>query len=104
MTNTKETSVTPILIGNWKEECNTSSSQKLCDNFGLVNIFDRLYPDHDQFKTYKLGSQCIDFALTTPELADQVTNIVYKLQTLCTNHSCTVLKATIEHSILILAN
>jgi len=78
-TTRKDIAVTPILIGDWNEECKgTSSSQKICNEFGLVNIFDRLYPNQKQFKTYKRGSRCIDFALTTPELADRVTNFVYE--------------------------
>jgi hypothetical protein len=78
-TSREDISVTPILIGDWNEECKgTSSSQKVCDDFGLVNIFDRLYPKHEQFKTYKRGSRCIDFVLAPPELADRVSNFVYE--------------------------
>jgi hypothetical protein len=70
---------TPILIGDWNEECKgTSTSQKLCDEFGLVNVFKQLYPNQKQFKTYMRGSRTIDFALAPPELANRVTNFVYE--------------------------
>ena len=71
--------VMPIILGDWNEECKgTSNSQKLCDEFGLVDVWDRLYPDEPQFKTYIRGSRRIDFALALPATADCVTNIVYE--------------------------
>jgi hypothetical protein len=71
--------VTPLIIGDWNEECKgTSASQKLCNEFGLVNIFDRLYPNQAQFKTYMRGARTIDFALAPPNIADRVTNFVYE--------------------------
>ena len=48
------------------------------ENFGLVNIFDRLYPDQHQFKTYQRGSKIIDFALASLHIADKITNFVYE--------------------------
>ena len=70
---------TPIIIGDWNEECKgTSTSQKLCNEFGLVNVFNRIHPDHKEFKTYLRGSRTIDFVLTTPDIADRVTNFVYE--------------------------
>jgi hypothetical protein len=74
-----EDNVVPILIGDWNEECKGRlNTQKLCDDFGLVNIFQRLYPEQKQFKTYIRGARQIDFALAPPEIADRVTNFVYK--------------------------
>ena len=79
LTDDEDKTVIPILVGDWNEECKgTSTTQKLCDDFGLVNIFDRLYPDQKQFKTYLRGSRTIDFALAPPEIADKVTNFVYE--------------------------
>jgi len=75
----ENSSITPILLGDWNEECKgTSTSQKLCDDFGLVNIFNQVHPNHKQFKTYMRGSRTIDFALASPELAHRVTNFVYE--------------------------
>ena len=45
--------VLPILIYDWNEECiGKSNSKKLCDEFGLVNIYHRKFPNHEKFKTY----------------------------------------------------
>jgi hypothetical protein len=75
----EDSTVIPFILGDWNEECKgTSSSQKLCNEFGLVNIFTRLYPEHKQFKTHIRGSRTIDFALTFPDIADKVTNFVYE--------------------------
>jgi hypothetical protein len=66
-----ESVIVPFIIGDWNEECKgTSTSQKLRNEFGLVNIFNRMYPDHKQFKTQIRGSRTIDFALTFPDMAD----------------------------------
>jgi hypothetical protein len=55
-------------VGDWNEECKgTPTSQKLCDEFGLVNIFKQVYPNQKQFKTYMRGSRTINFALAPPE-------------------------------------
>ena len=68
-----------IIIGDWNEECKgTSNSQKLCDKFGLVDVWDRLYPNESLFKTYLHGSRRIDFALALPETADCITNIAHE--------------------------
>ena len=77
--NDSEGKTIPVIIGDWNEECTgTTNAQKLCNEFGLVNIFDHLYPNHPKFNTQQDGSRCIDFALTSPELASKVTNIMYK--------------------------
>jgi hypothetical protein len=66
-------------LGDWNEECKgTSASKKLCKEFGLVNIFDRLYPNQKRFKTMRRGSRPIDFSLAPLELADRVSNFLYK--------------------------
>ena len=51
---------------------------QICEQFNLVNIFHRLYPEHENFKTYRQGTKVIDFALALPSIADAVTNFVYK--------------------------
>jgi hypothetical protein len=77
---TNETStILPIILGDWNEECKgTSASKKLCEELGLVNIFDRLYPNQKRFKTMRRGSRSINFALAPLELADRVSNFVYE--------------------------
>ena len=43
---------TPLVLGNWNETCQgTSTSQKLCNEFGLVDIWLHLHPNHAQFST-----------------------------------------------------
>ena len=38
--NTASTPTIPIILGDWNEECTgTSTSQKLCDSFGLVDLW-----------------------------------------------------------------
>jgi hypothetical protein len=77
--NITNNNITPILLGDWNEECKgISTSQKLCYEFGLVNIFKQLHPNQKQFKTYMRGSRTIDFALAPPELAHRVTTFVYE--------------------------
>ena len=69
----------PMIIGDWNEECKgTSTSMFMCDEFGLVNVFERMYPNHPPFKTYRRGSSTIDFVLAPPDIADKVTNFVYE--------------------------
>ena len=54
----------PLIIGDWNEPCTgTTNAQKICNEFGLVNIFDHLYPNHPKFNTQQDGSRCIDYAL-----------------------------------------
>jgi hypothetical protein len=68
--NSTNNKITPILLGDWNEECKgTSTSQNFCDEFGLVNIFKQVHPNQKQFKIYMRGSRTIDFALAPPELA-----------------------------------
>ena len=65
--------ILPMLIGDWNEECiGKSNSKKLCDEFGLVNIFKRKFPNHEKFKTYQEGSICIDYGLIHKDLIDGV--------------------------------
>merc|ERR1711884_74382 len=68
-----------IIVGDWNEECNGgSTSNELCNEFGLVNIFDHHYPTQKKFKTYVRGSHQIDYALAPRDIADKVINIVYE--------------------------
>jgi hypothetical protein len=61
--NSARNNITPILLGDWNEECKgTSTSQKLCDENGLVNIFKQVHPNQKQSKIYMRGSRTIDFA------------------------------------------
>ena len=49
----KDKQVLPMLIGDWNEECiGKYNAKKLCDKFGLVNIFHWKFPNHEKFKTY----------------------------------------------------
>lgn len=69
----------PIIVGDWNEECKGgTTSNELCNEFGLVNIFDHHYPTQKKFKTYVRGSRQIDFALAPRDIADRVINIVYE--------------------------
>ena len=71
--------IIPILLGDWNEEFTTTSiPAQICNDFNLVNIFERMHPDHEKFKTYKRGNSVIDFVLAPPEIADSVTNFVYE--------------------------
>ena len=69
----------PIIVGDWNKECTGgSTSNQLCDEFGLVNIFVHLYLTQKKFKMYIRGSRQIDFALAPKDIAVKVTNIVYE--------------------------
>jgi exonuclease III len=77
--NKANTNVIQIIMGDWNEECKASSnSQMICNELGLVDAFDRIYPDHQEFKTYNRGSRRIDFVLTPANIADKITNFVYE--------------------------
>ncbi len=77
--NTASTPTIPIILGDWNEECTgTSTSQKLCDSFGLVDLWKFCNPALQSFKTYHRGHRRIDFALTTLPLASLAINMVYK--------------------------
>jgi gas vesicle protein len=66
-------------MSDWNKECNGySNSQLIYNELGLVDAFDRIYPDHQEFKTYNRGSRRIDFVLTTANIADKITNFVYE--------------------------
>jgi hypothetical protein len=72
--------VIPIIMGDWNEKCKGSSnSQIICNELGLVDAFDRIYPEHQEFKTYNRGSRRIDFVLTPANIADKITHFVYEL-------------------------
>ena len=63
--------VLPVLTGDWNEECmGRSNSKKLCDEFGLVNIFHSKFPNHEKFKTYQEGSTFLDYGLIHRDLME----------------------------------
>ena len=65
-----------MLIGDWNEECiGKSNLMKLCDEFGLVNIFHGNFPNHEQFKTYQERSTFIDYGLIHRDLIDKVDQV-----------------------------
>ena len=48
----KYKNIRPILVGDWNEECTSNSiPMELCHEFGLVDIFHRMYPHHEKFNT-----------------------------------------------------
>jgi len=64
-------------MGDWNETCfGTSTSAKLCREFGLVDIWSHHHPE-EEFNTYLRGSRRIDFAITTHELAEKA-NMIYE--------------------------
>ena len=68
----------PMLMGDWNEECRGSSNaQQICNEFQLVDIWKRKYPE-EEFNTYIGGSRRLDFAITTTRIADMVSNITYE--------------------------
>ena len=72
-------SVLPMLIGDWNEECiGNSNSKKLYDEFEMVNIFHRKYPNHKKFKTYQDGSMFIDYGIIQWKLIEQVDQKTYE--------------------------
>ena len=74
-----DTQVLPMLIEDWNEECiGRLNSKKLCDEFGLVNISHRKFPNHEKFKTYQERSTFIDYGLIHQDLIDKVDQVVYE--------------------------
>ena len=74
-----EQKVLPILIGDWNEECmGHSNSKKLCEEFGLVNIFHEKYPNHKKIKTYQKGSIFIDYGLIHRDLLEKIEIVTYE--------------------------
>ena len=74
-----EQTVLPLLIGNWNEECmGRSNSKKLCDKFGLVNIFHGKHLNHKKFKTYQEGSRFIDYGLIHRDLLEEIEIVTYE--------------------------
>ena len=71
--------VKPLLLGDWNEECTGKSNcKKLCDEFGLVDLFAHKYPIHDNFKTYQQGTKRIDIAIGHIDLAGKVKKATYE--------------------------
>ena len=54
------------------------TSQKLCDEFGLVDLWLHLHPTEAPFSTYARGSRRLDFALAPLSLATKAIHMVYK--------------------------
>ena len=70
---------TPLILGDWNETCTrTSTSQKLCDEFGLVDLWLHLHPHAEPFSTYTRGSRRLDFALAPLSLATKAIQMVYE--------------------------
>ena len=68
-----------MLIGDWNEECiGKLNLKKLYNEFGLVNIFNGKYPNHNKFKKYQEGSTFIDYGLIHRDLIDKVDWVTYK--------------------------
>ena len=75
----KNEDIVPIILGDWNEEfTDTSTFMRICKEFNLVNVFKRMYPHQEKFKTYRRGSSTIDFVLEPPTIADAVNNFVYE--------------------------
>ena len=67
------------MIGDWNEECiGQSNSKKLCNEFGMVNIFHGKYQNHEKFKTYHKGFMLIDYGLIHQDLIDKRDQVTYK--------------------------
>ena len=74
-----EKKVLPMLIGDWDEECvGRSISKKLCNKFGLVNIFHGKFQNHEKFKTYQEGSTFIDYGLIHRKLINKIDQVTYE--------------------------
>ena len=68
-----------MLIGDWNKECiGRSNSKKLCDKFGLGNIFHGKFPNHEKSKTYKEGSMFVDYGLIHQDLIGKVDQVAYE--------------------------
>ena len=79
----KNQSISPIIIVYWNESFGgLSAAKQLCTDFNLVNIFDRLYPNHPEFKTFQRASKTIDYALASPDIADRVLNFSTNLSSI----------------------
>ena len=74
-----EKKVLPMLTRDWNEEyMGWSNSKKLCDEFGLVNIFHGKFPNHKKFKAYQEGSTFIDHGLIHQDLIDKIERVTYE--------------------------
>ena len=74
-----EQTVLPLLIGDWNEECmGRLNSKKLCDKFGLVNIFHGKHPNHKNNKMYQEGSTFIDYRLIHRDLLEKIEIVTYE--------------------------
>ena len=61
------------MIGDQNEEYKGKlNPKKLCNEFGLVNIFHGKYANHEKLKTYQEKSTFIDYGLIHQDLIDKV--------------------------------
>ena len=67
-----------IIMGDWNEQCQgNSNSNKLCHDFGLVDLWNVKHPN-TELSTYKRGSRRIDFALVSQDIANMDTHMIYE--------------------------
>ena len=52
--------------------------KKLCDEFGLVNIFHGKIPNYEKSKIYQEGSMFVDYDLIYQDLIDKVDWVIYE--------------------------
>ena len=68
-----------MLIGDWNEECiGRSNLKKLCDEYGLVNIFQGKFLNHEKFKTQQEESTFTYYGLIHNGLIDEVDYVTYE--------------------------
>ena len=53
-------------------------TQKICNEFGLVNIFHGKFSNHEKFKSYQKGSMFIDYCLIHRDLIGKVDQVTYE--------------------------
>ena len=69
----------PLLFGDWNKEIKTNTtSQKICDEFNLLDVWYHLHPNHKTFSTYSRGTKRIDYVLMTQEAAQHVSTMIYE--------------------------
>ena len=68
-----------FILGDWNEPHDgQSTSKKICEKFGLTDIWEKLHPEHSNFSTYQRGTKRIDYALTTIQATHHIQNIRYE--------------------------
>ena len=70
---------TRLILGDWNETCQgTSTSQKRCDEFGLVDIWLHFHPNHATITTYTRGPRLYFAPAPLSLTKNKAINIVYK--------------------------